>query len=94
MKGKTGGSAKSGKKRADGGSIPPMAMKPPEAYKHGGAVGGMKSGGRLDKRARGGRMTPSSPLSGAGNMKGQPYESGGVPATVARGKGGDSMEHD
>jgi len=93
MKGKTGGSAKSGKKRADGGSIPPMKMTPPQAYKHGGAVGGMKTGGRLDKYARGGRMTPSSPLSGAGNMKTQPYENGGVPATVARGKGGDSTEH-
>jgi hypothetical protein len=38
--------------------------------KHGGKVHGDKPMARADKRARGGRMTPESPLSGAGDTKG------------------------
>jgi len=38
--------------------------------RHGGEVKGHKPGHRLDKRARGGRMTPSEPLTGAGDVHG------------------------
>lgn len=38
--------------------------------KHGGKVAGKKPEMRADKRARGGRMTPASPLSGAGETHG------------------------
>jgi hypothetical protein len=41
-----------------------------EHKKHGGEVKGEKSAHRIDKRARGGRMTPKEPLSGAGKMTG------------------------
>ena len=41
-----------------------------EHKKHGGEVRGEKPMKRADKRARGGRMTPSEPLSGAGKMTG------------------------
>ena len=34
---------------------------------------------RRARRARGGAMTPSSPLSGAGNMSKKPYEGGKMP---------------
>ena len=36
--------------------------------KHGGKIKGDAPKMRADKRARGGRMTPASPLTGAGNM--------------------------
>ena len=36
----------------------------------------MKEAPGLARRARGGAMTPSAPLSGAGNMKKKPYEGG------------------
>jgi hypothetical protein len=38
--------------------------------KRGGGVKGMKPKARADRRARGGRMTPKSPMTGAGNMHG------------------------
>lgn len=43
--------------------------------KSGGAVAGDAPAARMDKRARGGRMTPKSPLSGA-DVKRMPYEKG------------------
>ena len=47
--------------------------------KHGGKVEGKKPEHRADKRARGGRMTPSSPLSGAGMTHGgEKTEDGGT----------------
>ncbi len=45
-------------------------MKKKEHKKHGGKVEGHKPEHRADKRARGGRMTPASPLSGAGETHG------------------------
>lgn len=42
--------------------------------KRGGSVKGKPAMHRADKRARGGRMTPKEPLSGAGNMSHMPYE--------------------
>ena len=62
---------------ARGGSIVPAIEKanskpathrapaPQSGHKSGGSVSGKHARHRLDKRARGGRMTPSSPLSGA-----------------------------
>ena len=39
----------------------------------------MKEAPGLARRARGGAMTPPSPLSGAGNMSKKPYEGGKMP---------------
>ena len=39
----------------------------------------MKEAPGLARRARGGAMTPSAPLSGAGNMSKKPYEGGKMP---------------
>ena len=39
----------------------------------------MKEAPGLARRSRGGAMTPSAPLSGAGNMKKKPYEGGKMP---------------
>lgn len=79
-------------KKAEGGKVmgderdhpvPPdartkaMVAREREGQKHGGKVTGAASKPRLDKRARGGRMTPKSPFSGAGDMAGpgKSYES-------------------
>jgi hypothetical protein len=72
-------------KKAAGGSVAPskvpadertnsMVKREMEGHKRGGEVKGAMPKHRLDKRARGGRMTPKSPLSGAGDMKRMPYE--------------------
>lgn len=51
-----------------------MEEREERGEKRGGAVKGEKPKHRMDKRARGGRMTPKSPLSGAGHMTHMPYE--------------------
>jgi hypothetical protein len=56
------------KERKHGGRAEHEKKK--EHKKRGGKVGGKMPEMRMDKRARGGRMTPSSPLSGAGNTHG------------------------
>ena len=67
-------------KKAAGGEVPPdartraMVSREKEGHKRGGMVKGAMPKARLDKRARGGRMTPKEPLSGAGNVKHMPYE--------------------
>jgi hypothetical protein len=58
--------------------------------KRGGKVEGKKAHHRLDRRARGGRMTPSSPLSGA-SVKEPSYAHGDLKAGsegMGREKGG------
>jgi hypothetical protein len=71
-------------KKADGGSVKPKEDQRTKAmigdgdrddYKHGGKVAGKAAKPRLDRRARGGRMTPKSPFSGADTSKKMPYES-------------------
>lgn len=52
-----------------------MIAREEEVRKHGGKVKGHASKPRLDKRARGGRMTPKSPFSGAGDAPKMGYES-------------------
>ena len=54
------------KERKHGGRL----EKKKEHRKHGGKVEGEKPKHRMDKRARGGRMTPESPLSGAAAKEG------------------------
>jgi len=76
--------AKHTMKKADGGAVDKkvpnsepvnsMVKREMEGRKRGGKVSGAAAKHRLDKRARGGRMTPKSPLSGAGDMKRMPYE--------------------
>ena len=56
------------KERKHGGRLEKEKKK--EHRKRGGKVEGKKPEHRMDKRARGGRMTPSSPLSGAGKTEG------------------------
>lgn len=58
--GKIGGVAEIG-----GHPEKPEMTKPQSGKKRGGKVHGKHPGHRLDKRARGGRMTPKSPFSGA-----------------------------
>ena len=86
-------------KRARGGKIegepesgghPIKAKEKRPERKRGGKVHGKHPGHRLDKRARGGRMTPSAPLSPAGNMSKQGYTSGEAPSkSRGEGKGAD-----
>lgn len=65
------------------GDVPPdartkaMVERERAGQKHGGKVKGAAPKPRADKRARGGRMTPKSPFSGAGDMTGpgKSYES-------------------
>ena len=52
-----------------------MVARGMEGKKHGGSVKGDAAKHRPDKRARGGRMTPKQPLSGAGDMPHMAYES-------------------
>lgn len=65
-------------KHAKGGPVEPKERKPKEdertremvdeedeGHKHGGKVHGKHAAPRADKRARGGRMTPKEPFSGA-----------------------------
>lgn len=75
--------AKHTMKKADGGKVArpiadprtdDMVKREMEGHKRGGKVEGKMPKHRLDKRARGGRMTPKSPLSGAGDMKRMSYE--------------------
>jgi hypothetical protein len=79
---------KSGTKRfAEGGRTEPkepkakedertkeMVAEEKEGHKRGGEVKGEKARMHLGKKARGGRMTPKSPFSGA-DVKKAPYES-------------------
>lgn len=51
-----------------------MVEREDRGEKRGGAVKGAAPKHRADKRARGGRMTPKSPMSGAGNVSHMPYE--------------------
>lgn len=68
------------KKAMGGKMIPPdsrtkaMVAEEREGHKAGGKVKGDAAKPRLDKRARGGRMTPKSPMTGA-TTKAMPYES-------------------
>ena len=71
------------KKKAAGGEVAKvpegsrteaMVKREMDGHKRGGKVEGKMAKQRLDKRARGGRMTPKSPLSGAGDMKRMGYE--------------------
>ena len=56
---------------ASGGAVDAdEAEEKKSQLKKGGKVMGKACGGRADKRARGGRMSPSSPLSGAGSTSG------------------------
>jgi hypothetical protein len=65
-------------RRAKGGPVEPKERKPKEderteemvreedeGHKHGGKVKGHHAMHRADRRARGGRMTPKEPFSGA-----------------------------
>ena len=67
------------KKKAEGGKVPAdertdaMVKREMEGHKRGGKVAGCAPKARLDKRARGGRMTPKEPYSGAGNMSKSSY---------------------
>lgn len=56
--------------------------------KSGGAIAGKATGGRLDKRARGG-ATPKSPLTNAGNVKQPGFVQGSAPAQDQGGSGRD-----
>ena len=71
------------KERKHGGRL----EKKKEHRKRGGKVEGKKPEHRMDKRARGGRMTPASPLSGAG------HTTGGVESDDEK-KDGKSDEYD
>lgn len=57
-------------------------------HKKGGKVHGHHARHRLDKRARGGRMTPSSPLSGADGPD-LGYAKSNMKSAGMGGKGGD-----
>lgn len=57
-------------------------------HKKGGTVHGHHARHRLDKRARGGRMTPSSPLSGADGPN-LGYAKAHMKSAGTGGKGGD-----
>lgn len=52
-----------------------MVEREDRGEKRGGKVKGMMAKMRHDRRARGGRMTPKSPFSGAGNTPKMSYES-------------------
>lgn len=52
-----------------------MTEREERGEKRGGPVKGKKTKERHDRRARGGRMTPKSPFTGAGNMTHMSYES-------------------
>jgi hypothetical protein len=56
--------------------------------KRGGAVEGKKAAHRIDKRARGGRMTPGSPFSGA-DAPNLGYATGAGPESKPEGRGKD-----
>jgi hypothetical protein len=58
-------------------------------HKHGGHVGGHKAKHKAGHFARGGKMTPSSPLSGA-DTKPLDFEHDTIPAHDSFGKGKDS----
>lgn len=84
-------------KRAKGGKIPDGGQvgdieerghhEIKVSRKRGGKVDGEKPMHRADKRARGGRMTPHDPFSGAASEQ-MPYERGQEP-TKSRGEGKD-----
>lgn len=57
-------------------------------HKHGGHVGGKKAKHHAGKYARGGKMTPSSPLSGA-DTKPLNFEHNSIPKEDTGGKGRD-----
>jgi len=82
MKGRKGGGRaemerkeERGEERATGGAVKRATGGGIIARKRGGSVHGKKPEHRMDKRARGGRMTPKSPLSGA-TVKEMPFEKG------------------
>lgn len=52
-----------------------MEEREERGEKRGGKVKGHEAKPRMDRRARGGRMTPKSPFSGAGNAPKMSYES-------------------
>jgi hypothetical protein len=63
-----------------------MEKREMRGEKRGGAVKGGAAKHRPDKRARGGRMTPKEPMSGAGNMTKMSYE-GSYSSNDTGGKG-------
>lgn len=94
---KTGGASRHERKR--GGGIPgeekiKEGEREDDERKRGGKVHGEKPKHRLDKRARGGAMTPKSPLTGAGGGKppfkhpDMPLDDGGEGTYAKRKHGG------
>lgn len=93
---KTGGASRHERKR--GGGIPGedkiKEAEGEDERKRGGEVHGEKPKRRLDKRARGGAMTPKSPLTGAGGGKppfphpDMPLDEGGEGTYGKRKRGG------
>lgn len=63
--GRAGGGKIDGEPESGGHPVKLHEQKSESGHKRGGKVHGKHAAHRLDKRARGGRMTPSEPLSGA-----------------------------
>lgn len=63
--GKASGGKIDGEPESGGHPIKLHEKPSASGHKRGGKVHGKHAGHRLDKKARGGRMTPSEPLSGA-----------------------------
>lgn len=87
--GRAGGEEMIGGVPAIGGH--PTKLKQPmsqSGHKGGGKVHGHHARHRLDKKARGGRMTPSSPLSGA-DAPDLPYAKAHMKSAGEGGKGRD-----
>lgn len=83
-----GGSIVPGIERANSKPAAKSAPAPQSGHKAGGSVHGKNARHRLDKRARGGRMTPSSPMSGA-SVKALPFAKAHLRAVDDGGKGKD-----
>lgn len=63
-----------------------MVEEEDEGHKHGGKVKGHSAKPRADRRARGGRMTPKEPLSGADGANPE-YARSSLPKPGTQGKG-------
>lgn len=67
-----------------------MVAREEDGQKRGGMVKGKAPKARADKRARGGRMTPKSPMTSAANVSHMPYE-GQLSQNDTGGKGKDTQ---